>query len=286
MKKHLMNVLTVVFLMTSILLNACQSNSKPIVSDPGVVSFTFRNQFKDDVPGTLDMIKEMGITNIEFSNLFGQTAADLRKMLDERGLVCTSYGVGYDVLLKETQRVADEAKTLGAKYVRVAWIPHDGEFTIENAKQTVADFNQAGKILHENGLYFCYHNHGFEFRPYGDGTLFDYIVQNTNPEYVSFEMDILWVTHPGVDPVALLEKYPERFRLMHLKDLKKGVTGDFSGGTPKENDVVLGTGQIDIPAVLRAAQKTNIEHYYIEDESPDVIERVPVSRAYILGITE
>jgi sugar phosphate isomerase/epimerase len=286
MKKHLINVFTIAFLMSSILLNACQTKPKPIVSDPGVVSFTFRNQFKDDVPGTLDMIKEMGITNIEFSNLFGQTAEDLRKMLDERGLVCTSYGVGYDVLLKETQRVANEAKTLGAKYVRVAWIPHDGEFTIENAKQTVADFNQAGKILHENGLYFCYHNHGFEFRPHGDGTLFDYIVQNTNPDYVSFEMDILWVTHPGVDPVALLEKYPERFRLMHLKDLKKGVTGDFSGGTPKENDVVLGTGQIDIPAVLRAAQKTNIEHYYIEDESPDVIERVPVSRAYILSITQ
>jgi sugar phosphate isomerase/epimerase len=286
MKKHQMIVLTFQFLTASMFLNACHSGSKPIVSDPGVVSYTFRNQFKDDVPGTLDMIKEMGFTNIEFSNLFGQTAEDLRKMLDERGLVCTSYGVGYDVLLKETQRVADEAKTLGAKYVRIAWIPHDGEFTLDNAKKTVTDFNKAGKILHENGLYFCYHNHGFEFRPYGDGTLFDYIVQNTNPEYVSFEMDILWVTHPGVNPVTLLEKYPERFRLMHLKDLKKGVTGDFSGGTPKENDVVLGTGQIDIPAVLRAAQKTNIEYYYIEDESPDVIERVPVSRAYILDITE
>jgi sugar phosphate isomerase/epimerase len=286
MKKHQMIVLTFQFLTASMFLNACHSGSKPIVSDPGVVSYTFRNQFKDDVPGTLDMIKEMGFTNIEFSNLFGQTAEDLRKMLDERGLVCTSYGVGYDVLLKETQRVADEAKTLGAKYVRIAWIPHDGEFTLDNAKKTVTDFNKAGKILHENGLYFCYHNHGYEFRPHGDGTLFDYIVENTNPEYVSFEMDILWVTHPGVNPVTLLEKYPERFRLMHLKDLKKGVTGDFSGGTPKENDVVLGTGQIDIPAVLRAAQKTNIEYYYIEDESPDVIERVPVSRAYILDITE
>ena len=287
MKKHIFKLLTVVILFGSVFLFACEQNSQPLVPDPGVVSFTFRNQFAEDVPGTLDMIKEMGINNIEFSNLFGKTAAEMRALLDERGMICTSYGVSYQALMNETQRVANEAKTLGAKYVRVAWIPHEprGEFNLEMAQQTVDDFNTAGKFLHEQGLYFCYHNHGFEFRPHGDGTLFDYIVLNTNPDYVSFEMDILWVAHPGADPVALLEKYPERFRLMHLKDLKKGVVGDFSGGTSRENDVVLGTGQIDIPAVLKAAQNTNIEYYYIEDESPDVVERVPVSREYILSIT-
>jgi sugar phosphate isomerase/epimerase len=284
MKKQVILLLT----FAGILLSACNMEPKPLVPDVGVVSYSFRNQFKEDVPGTLDMIKEMEITNIEFSNLFGQTAEDLRKMLDERGLVCTSYGVGFEALRDETERVAAEAKTLGAKYVRIAWIPHEprGEFSLEAANNAIEVFNTAGKYLSEQGLYFCYHNHGFEFRPYGDGTYFDYIVENTSPEYVSFEMDILWVTHPGADPVALLEKYPERFRLIHLKDLKKGVEGNFSGGTPKENDVVLGTGQIDIPAVLRTAQNTNVEYYYIEDESPDVIERVPVSRNYILGITE
>ncbi len=284
MKKHVILLLA----MFAILASACNQEPKPLVPDVGVVSYTFRNQFQEDVPGTLDMIKEMGFTNIEFSNLFGQTAEDLRKMLDERDLVCTSYGVSYDKLRDETQSVVAEAKTLGAKYVRIAWIPHEprGEFSLEAANDAIEVFNTAGKYLSEQGLYFCYHNHGYEFRPYGDGTFFDYIVENTNPDYVSFEMDILWVAHPGADPVALLEKYPERFRLIHLKDLKKGVEGDFSGGTPKENDVVLGTGQIDIPAVLRAAQKTNVEHYYIEDESPDVIDRVPVSRSYILGITE
>ncbi len=265
------------------LFNGCQQE-KPLVPDPGVVSWTFRNQLSEDVPGTLDIIKEMGITNMEFSGLFGETPQSLKDLLDERGMICTSYGVSYDALVNETQKVAEDALTLGADYVRIAWIPHDGEFTIDHAKKTVEDFNRAGKILHENGLFFCYHNHGYEFSPYENGTLFDYIVENTEPEWVSFEMDILWVQHPGADPVALLEKYPERFRLMHLKDLKKGVEGDFSGSTPKENDVVLGTGQIDIPAVLHAAQKTNIEYYYIEDESADVITRVPQSLEYIKTI--
>jgi sugar phosphate isomerase/epimerase len=266
-------------------LSSCNDSEKVFVPDPGVVSYTFRTQFQEDVPSTLDLIKGMGITNIEFSNLFGKTAEEMRAMLDERGLICTSYGISYDRLVNDTEKVAEEAKTLGAKYVRVASIPFQRpEFTLEDAKRTVQDFNMAGRKLRENGLYFCYHNHGFEFWPYEDGTLFDYIVQNTDPRYVSFEMDLLWTVHPGQDPVQLLERYPERFRLMHLKDLRKGVVGDLSGSTPRENDVVLGTGQIDFPAVLRAAQKTNIEYYYIEDESPDVIDRVPKSLQYIRSI--
>jgi sugar phosphate isomerase/epimerase len=292
MKKHIFQPVGMILLIMIIMFSGCQfqpgASSQPLVPDPGVVSYTFRNQFQEDVAGTLDMILDMGITNIEFSNLFGKTADEMRALLDDRGMICTSYGVSYDRLVNDIENVAQEAKTLGAKYVRVAWIPHDprGEFSLEAAQKAVEDFNTAGQYLSEQGMYYCYHNHGFEFRPHEDGTLFDYIVQNTNPEYVSFQMDILWVTHPGADPVALLERYPERFRLMHLKDLAKGVRGDFSGGTPKENDVVLGTGQIDIPAVLRAAQNTNIEYYYIEDESPDVVERVPVSREYILSIKE
>ena len=128
---------------------------------------------------------------------------------------------------------------------------------------------------------FCYHNHGYEFLPYEKGTFFDYIVTNTNPEYVSFEIDILWVAHPGKDPAALIRKYPDRFKLMHVKDLRKGIVGDFSGGTPVENDVALGTGQIDVAAVIKAAQKSAIQYYYIEDESNDVNTQVPVSMAFL-----
>lgn len=258
----------------------------PLVPDVGVVSYSFRKQFSKDIPGTLDMIKEMGIKNIEFSSLFGASAEKLRQMLDKRDLICTSYGIGYDKLVNETKQAIEEAKILGAKYIRVAWIPFEGEFDIDLAKKVVKDFNKSGKKIANEGLFFCYHNHGYEFRPYKDETLYDYIVQNTNPDYVSFELDLLWAVHPGADPVELLKKYPDRYRLIHLKDLKKGVKGDFSGGTSKENDVVLGTGQIDFPAVLKAAQNTNVEYYYIEDESPNVEDRVPVSKAYIESIQD
>lgn len=250
-------------------------------TEPGVVSYTFRHQFEEDVPGTLDLIKGMGIRNIEFSSLFGTNADELRSMIDERELICTSFGVGYNDLVNNTEEVIENARTLGAKYIRVAWIPHDDSFSIEDTKRAASDFNRAGQKISEAGLYFAYHNHGYEFRPYKDGTLFDYLVENTDPEYVSFEIDLLWVAHPGADPVKLLKQYPDRFRLMHLKDLKKGAESDFSGSAPEEYDVRLGTGQIDFPAVMDAAKDTNIEYYYIEDESSDVIERVPKSIVYI-----
>ncbi len=265
---------------------AQDSEGEVLVSDPGVVSYTFRNQFENDVPGTLDMIKEMGFTNIEFSNLFGMSASEMRSLLDESGLICTSYGVSYDNLVNNTEKVAEDAGILGASYIRVAWIPHESPFDIEDVRKAIEDFETAGKYLMDHNLTFSYHNHGYEFRPYGDGTLFDYLVQNSNPEYVNFQLDTFWVAQPGHDPVQLLEKYPSRFCLVHLKDLKKGVEHDFSGGAPKEYDVTLGTGQIDFERLLRAAQHSNIEFFYIEDETEDVVSRVPRSRDYIKSITE
>lgn len=249
---------------------------------PGMVSYTYRNSLSKDLPATLDTLQQMGITDMEFSNLFGHTAADIKKELDNRGMHCSSFGVGYKDLMEKTTTVAENAKTLGAKFVRVAWVPHTGAFTLEDAKQTIADFNAVGKILkEEHGLTFAYHNHGYEFEPHGDGTLFDLIVQETNPDYVSFEMDILWTFFPGADPVALLEKYGDRFKLMHMKDLKKGVVGNMSGGTPVENDVALGTGQLDLPAILTAAKKVGVEHFYLEDESPIYYLQVPKSIEYL-----
>jgi len=181
--------------------------------------------------------------------------------------------------------VGENAKTLGAKYVRVAWIPHTAPFDLLAAEKTIAEFNAVGKVLKEKyDLTFCYHNHGYEFYPHGEGTLFDLIIQKTDPKYVSFEMDILWTFFPGADPVVYLEKYGDRFPLMHLKDLRKGVEGDMSGGTPVENDVALGTGQLDIPAILIAAKKAKVKHYYIEDESPVYYIQVPQSMEYLKSL--
>ena len=270
--------------MSPVSLASAAGDSEQLVPNPGVVSYTFRHQFEEDIAGTLDLIRDMGFDHLELSNLFGMRAAQFRALLDERGLSCTSYGVGYRTLVEDTRDVILDAMTLGAKHVRVAWIPHDSPFDIDDARRAADDFNRAGKELKEAGLQFSYHNHGYEFRPHGDGTLFDYIMENTHPDYVGFQMDVFWVAHPGHDPVALLKTYPDRFTMMHLKDLKKGVDGDYSGGAPAEYDVPLGTGQVDFPALLQAAQDSAVEYFYIEDETEDVVNRVPQSLEYIRNL--
>ncbi|MHA8070196.1 sugar phosphate isomerase/epimerase family protein [Aquirufa ecclesiirivi] len=253
--------------------------------DIGMVSFTYRNSFSKDMAKTLDTLQSQGITDMEFSSLFGKTAQEVRGLLDERGMKCSSFGVSMADALNKTDQVGENAKTLGASFVRVAWIPHTGQFTLEMAQKTAQEFNQIGKAIKEKyDLTFCYHNHGFEFEPYGEGTLFDYLVQNTDPKFVSYEMDILWTFFPGQNPATLLEKYGNRFKLMHLKDLKKGVQGNMSGGTSVENDVALGTGQLNIPEIMKAAKKAKIQHYYLEDESSRYPVQTRQSRTYLSNL--
>lgn len=264
-----------------------QKKKKPLYTAPlGVQTYTFRKSFPHGVEGTLDTIKMMGFTEIEGGG-GSMPAEEFRKLCDERGISIPATGGGYEQLVKDPMAAVKNAKILGSKYIMCAWIPHkNGAFNIDNAKQAVEDFNRIGKIFSENGLTFCYHVHGYEFWPYEGGTLLDYIIKNTDPEYVSFEMDIMWTYFGGGDPVALLKKYGDRWKLMHVKDLKKGTKKDLTGGTSPENDVPLGTGELDIPAILKQAKKVGIKHYFIEDESSNVMTSVPQSIAYLKSLTE
>src|SRR4030095_8386633 len=230
------------------------SAQKPLYTAPfGVQTYTFRRSIGIDPAKTLDTIKMMGFTEVEGG---GPNLEHFKKLCDERGISIPSTGVGYEKLVGATDSVVLQARILGAKYVMCAWIPHQGGvLTFDNAKKAAEDFNNAGKILNENGLTFCYHTHGYEFQPYEDGTLLDYIIKNTNPEDVSFEMDIFWIHFGGGDPVALLKKYASRWKLMHVKDMRKGIKKDLTGLTSPENDVALGTGELNLPAILKEAKR-------------------------------
>jgi len=251
----------------------------------GLELYSLRNQFKTDVPGTLALIKSWGIKEIEGGGTSGLSMEEYKKLLKQNDLSMVSIGAGFEQLRDNPQAVIDEAKAFGSKYVVCFWIPHDGnDFTFDNTKQAVEVFNKAGKLLAENGISLCYHPHGYEFRPYENRTLFDYLVKNTDPRYFNFEMDVFWIKHPGQDPVALLNKYPDRFLLMHLKDRKHGTPGNQNGNADVESNVVLGSGDVGIAEVMKAAKKAGVKHYFIEDESSRVVEQVPQSLAYLKSL--
>ena len=281
MKKHILFIAVMIFCSEFI------QAQKPLYTAPlGVQTYTFRRSIGNDPAKVLDTIKKLGFTEIEGGG--GRMhPADFKKLCDERGISIPSTGAGYEDLVNKIDSVVWRAKTLGARYVMCAWIPHQNNvLTFENAKKAVEDFNKAGKILKENGLTFSYHAHGYEFQPYEDGTLLDYMFKNTNPEYVSFQMDIFWIQFGGGDPVALLKKYGSRWKMMHLKDMRKGTRKDLTGLTSVENDVTLNTGELDLPAILKEAKRIGIKHYFIEDESSNYATQVPQSIAYLKSLKE
>ena len=264
-----------------------QKKGDPLFQVPlGIASYTFRDQWKNGVPETLDIIQKMGFKTYEGGAPQGVDPVEFKKMLADRGISIPSTGTGFEELESDPQAVADRAKALGASYVMCAWIPHArGQFSKADADRAIKVFNAGGKVLAANGITFKYHVHGFEFQPYGQGTLFDYLVENTDPKYVSLQMDVMWTHFGGGDPAGLLKKYGKRWVSLHLKDFRKGAPKDMTGGTGPENDVPLGQGELDFVAILKEANKIGIKHLFIEDESEKELETLPLSIAYLKKLT-
>ena len=240
------------------LLLSCLAFALPALAEPaftgeaGLQLYSLRDEFKKgDVPATLDRVKGYGVKEVETATTYNLKPEEFLKLLQERQLKPISGQ-------KDLPGVIAAAKALGLQYVVCPWIPHpEADFTAESVKAAAADFNAWGEALKKEGIQFGYHCHGYEFRPEGDGTLFDLLMKETKPEFVTFEMDVFWVTHPGQDPVKLLAKYPGRWQLMHLKDMRKGAkTGIYTG-------------------------HAGVKHYFIEDESPTAVTAIPQSLSYL-----
>jgi sugar phosphate isomerase/epimerase len=253
----------------------------------GIQLYSLRNEFPKDVPGTFEKIGEWGIAYLEDGNdgTYGYPMEEYKAMIAKNGLEMVSVSAPFDELEKTPETVLARAKEYGTKYVVCFWIPHNGtDFTIDDTEKAIKVFNTAGEMFAKEGITLAYHPHGYEFRPYRGQTLMDHMIKNS--EHFDFEMDLYWFAHPGEDPVAWLRKYPEEFKLMHLKDCEKGVKGNQTGESDVETNVVLGSGQIDIASAVKEAEKLGMEYLFIEDESSRAIDQVPQSLEFLEGLED
>ncbi|HQR34923.1 MAG TPA: sugar phosphate isomerase/epimerase [Blastocatellia bacterium] len=250
----------------------------------GIQLYSVRNEMKTDLEGTLEKVKAMGFTYIETGAQSGKSAAEFKALLDKNRFQVVSFFADYNKLKTDFASVVADAKTMNAKYVIVAWIPHQKEFTLADCELAIKDFNEAGEKLAKEGLRFAYHIHGYEFVPHGKGTLMDKLMAETKPQFVNIQMDVFWVAHPGQDPVAFLKKYGKRIHLMHMKDMQKGVKGDLTGHADVETNVTIGTGSIDYASIVREARKIGVKYLIIEDESSRSMTQVPASMKYLISI--
>ena len=258
----------------------------PFRSPVGINIYSLRYLAEKDLSATLALIRELGFPTVEVGELYGRSAAQFVGLLKSAGLRATSFGAGYDALGKDLDAVAAQAKTLGAEYIVCATIPHSAKhLAAKDCAPAAENLNRWGERLASSGLRLCYHTHGTEFDPSLDGTQFDTLAKLCHPKFVSFEMDIFWVVYGYQDPVKLLRRYPGRFPLMHIKDIKKGTV---LGGTPaqvnEDDSVPLGTGLVDVGAALLAAEDAGVRQFFLEEEAVDAVPQIRQSLRYVASL--
>ncbi len=256
----------------------------------GLQLYSLRAQTKESTTGALDLAKSYGVKEVELAGTGSLKPEQFAAELKARGFEAVSGHFGYGLFEKDVAAVIKDAKTLGLKYVIIPFPPvgKDKPFTEEMAHAMAAKFNEWGAACKKEGLSFGYHPHGLEFKPTAAGkgeVMFDILVRETKADLVTYEMDVYWVFITGLDPAQLLLKYPNRWSLLHIKDmLKDFARGTHTGGSPASAKVTVGEGQIKWSEVLTAAQKIGVKHYFLEDETLTPLKSIPESFQYLRAL--
>ncbi len=242
----------------------------------GLQLYTVRDQAREDLDGTLAALGAIGYEEVEFAGLYGHPAASAREMLDRAGLRAPAGHVSLEDLEQRFDQVAADALTLGHRYLIVPWLDQSRR-SLAGYTAVALAFNRLGKALDGLGLRLGYHNHQFEFAPLtGSSSGYDLLMQHTDRDLVTFELDLFWARDGGADSLELLERYPHRFRLVHIKD--RATDG---------RQVTVGRGTMPWVTLLAAAKRAGVEHWFIEqDDAADPMEFARESWGYVQGINE
>jgi sugar phosphate isomerase/epimerase len=265
------------------------------IAKVGVQLYTVRDDMKKDFAGTIAKVAAVGYKEVEFAGYFNHSPADVRSILDKNGLAAPSCHVSYDVVENHWPETLDAAHTVGHTFIVCPWIEEKLRKSPDGWKQVAAAFNKAGEASSKAGIQFGYHNHTFEFAPdsnLGGRLPYDFLLENTDPKLVKMEMDLCWISVTGHDPVAYFAKYPGRFPLVHVKDVKEipkvtpGKSDEFLN-TEFEKSVMtnVGSGVIDWKRIFAHADEAGIQHFFVEHDSPaDAFASITASYKYLAAL--
>jgi sugar phosphate isomerase/epimerase len=243
----------------------------PKVKNIGVQLYTVRDLMKEDFEGTIAKVAQIGYKNVEFAGYFGRTADQVKAVLAKNGLKAPSTHVQYDELDEKFPSVIEFSKAIGLEYIICPWIPEDLRKSPDIWKQAADKFNKAGEQTKAAGMQFGYHNHWFEFLPTNGVLPYDELLKLCDANLVKMEMDLAWISTTGTDPVKYFQKYPGRFPLVHVKDVKT-MPKVTQGGAQNFGDTVdlteVGSGVIDWKRIFAHADQAGIKYYIVEHDHP------------------
>lgn len=241
----------------------------------GLQLYTVRGLMAEDLVGTLESVAAVGYDEVEFAGYFDHAPSEVREHLERLDLAAPAAHLPKQAFAERLDEILEAATAIGHRYLILPWLAPEERQTLEQYAQLAAFANRVGATCREAGLAFGYHNHDFELQPIGGKVPLDLLLEETDPELVTFEIDLFWVAEGGGDPLDYFERYPGRFRLCHVKDRT-------SDGTM----VDVGAGTIDFASIFAAAETAGLEHYFVEhDEPADPIASVTTSYRYLDSLT-
>lgn len=236
--------------------------------------YTLRQDTARDFPGTLRQVAETGIGGVEFAGYGQHTPADLRRILDDLGLVAAGCHVGLDKLEGNLDAVIQDAHTLGARHVACPSIPEERRRDADGYRRIGELLGRLGERCRANGLQLSYHNHAFEFEQFDGRYAYDILVEAAGPERLMLQLDLGWIDHAGLDPVSYVRKYAGRVPTLHFKDMSRD---------PQFLDAPVGEGRLPVPELIAAGREAGTEWFIIEQDQPRgaPIESVRRSAEYL-----
>jgi sugar phosphate isomerase/epimerase len=250
----------------------------------GVQLYTVRGVLPKKPRETLDAIRAIGYKEVEAT--YGGLDA-LWPALQASGLKPVSIHLDSTSVTKgnpdDLDPIFDKLKQRGFQYAVFPYLPEPERGGIEVIRAIAEKLNRAGEKCRAAGMTFCYHNHAFEFATENGATLFQVMLDHTDPKLVAFELDLFWVSVAGGDPAAMIGKLAGRLPLLHLKDKAEGTAVMYKESVPASAFKEVGSGVLDWPTVLRAASAAKVEHYFVEqDHTPgDPVESLRKSYGYL-----
>ena len=254
----------------------------------GVQLYTVRDAMKSDFEGTVAKVAATGYKEVEFAGYFDKSPKDIRAILDKNGLTAPSCHVPYSTLEKTWPEALDAAHVIGHKIIVNPWIEPSQRDSDDGWKRAADLFNKCGESAKKAGIQFAYHNHTFEFqaaKSLNGGLPYDYLLKNCDKNNVKMELDLCWITVAGADPLKYFDRYPGRFPLVHVKDVKT-LPKITTGGPQNFGDTVdlteVGSGIIDWKRIFAQSDKAGIKHYFVEHDHPKApLESIKTSYEYL-----
>lgn len=241
----------------------------------GLQLYTLREETAKDFVGTLKKVAKIGYQAVEFAGYGGLSAKELKKWLDDLGLVAPSSHVAMDTLRNNIDQQIEFSLETGQKYVMCPWLAT--EQFVNNFDQVVAEFRDISAKLRKHGLIFGYHNHAFEFEKVDGQYLLDKLYEELPGDELVAELDLYWVVKGGEDPITYLKRYENRVPIIHVKDMTKDDRQVFAE---------VGQGSIDYPSILDVARQTGVKYYIVEQDQCErpPLESVQMSFDYLKSI--